>query len=248
MAGHSKWANIKHRKGAQDAKRAKVFTPIIRDIMVACRSGGGDPNMNASLRTVLANAKSVNMPKDVIERAIKRGTGEIKGEDYVERTYEGYASGGVAVIVKALTDNGTRTVTNVRTAFNKNGGNMGNDGAVAWMFKEEGFLYYPKDIGEEDDVMEKAIEAGADDFVAEEEGYRISTSVEDFGTVRDALAEIYGKAEEGDLTYTPTQTQEVTDLETAQKVMKVVAALEDDDDVQEAISNMDISDELAEQL
>ena len=248
MAGHSKWANIKHRKAAQDAKRAKVFTPIIRDIMVASRAGGGDPNANASLRTVLEKAKAVNVPKDVIERAIKRGTGEIEGADYVERTYEGYGAGGVAVMVKTLTDNPTRTVTNVRTAFNKAGGNMGNDGAVAWMFKECGQIVYPTSIGSEEDVEESVIMAGADDFSAGDDLYEIITTVEDFGIVRDALAEQYGEAEEGDLTYQPTQTQAVNDLETAQKILKLTEALEDDADVQSVITNADIPDEIAEKL
>ena len=247
MAGHSKWANIKHQKAKVDAKRGKVFTKLIRDIMTAAK-GGGNPNDNPSLALAVKKAKDANMGKDVIERAIKRGTGEIQGDDYVERTYEGYGPCGVAIIVKTLTDNPTRTVTNVRTAFNKNGGNMGNDGAVAWMFKECGMIVYPQSVGEEDAVMEEAIMAGADDFAAEGEIYQITTQVADFGAVRDALQEKYGDAEEADLTYVPTQTQDVSSLEDAQKVMKLQAALDDDDDVQDVIINMDISDEIAEQL
>lgn len=248
MAGHSKWSNIKHRKAAQDSKRAKIFTPIIRDVMVAARAGGGNPNDNASLRTVLEKAKSVNVPKDVIERAIKRGTGEIEGADYVERTYEGYGAGGVAIMVKTLTDNSTRTFTNVRTAFSKSGGNVGTDGAVAWMFKEEGVLLYPARIGDVDAVLEAAIDAGADDVESTDDGHKISTTKEDFGLVRDALEAKFGEAEEGDITFTPTQMQEVTDLDVARKIMKLIDALEDDADVQEAIPNADFAEGLLEQL
>ncbi len=250
MAGHSKWANIKFRKAAQDKKRGKIFTKIIRDLMSAARQGGGDPAGNPLLRVALDAARKENMPKDTVERAIKRGTGEIEGADYVELTYEGYAPAGVAVMVKALTDNNVRTVTNVRTAFNKNGGNMGNDGAVAWMFRHCGQILYPLAIGEEESVMEAAIEAGADDFAADkEEGfYKITTEVADFGAVRDALEEKFGRAESADLTYIPTQTQPVNDAETAKAVMKLVDALEDDDDVQEVIVNMDLDDSVAEQL
>jgi YebC/PmpR family DNA-binding regulatory protein len=248
MAGHSKWANIKFRKAAQDKKRGKVFTKIIRDLVTAARQGGGEVDSNPALRVALDKAKAANMNKDVVERAIKRGTGELEGADYVERTYEGYAAAGVAVLVTSITDNATRTVTNVRTAFNKNGGNMGNDGAVAWMFNQCGLILYPTTIGEEDAVMEAAIEAGAADFEAEEEFYKITTEVADFGTVRDTLAETYGEAQEADLTYVPTNMQPIDDLETAKKVQKLVDALEDDDDVQDVFINMDIADELAEQL
>lgn len=249
MAGHSKWSNIKHQKAKVDAKRGKIFTKLIRDLMVAARSGGsGDPNDNAALRLAVDTARKHNMPKDTMERAIKRGTGEIEGADYVEKTYEGYGPSGVAVMVKTLTDNSTRTVTNVRTTFNKNGGNMGNDGAVAWMFDQRGVIVYPEMAGDEDAVMEAAIEAGADDFEAADDLYRIITQVEDFGTVRDALQSAYGDAESADLTFIPNNLQAVEDLDTAQKVQKLVDALDEDDDVQDVIVNMDISDELAEQL
>lgn len=248
MAGHSKWANIKHQKARQDAKRGKVFTKIIRDIMTAAKSGGGDPNDNPSLGLAIKKAKDANMGKEVMERAIKRGTGEIQGADYVERTYEGYATSGVAVMVVTLTDNPTRTVTNVRTAFNKNGGNMGNDGAVAWMFDHRGIILYPASIGDEDTIMEAAIEAGADDFEAEGEFYRVTTQVADFGSVRDTLEAAYGEAESADLTYVPNNMQAIDALEDAQKVMKLVAALDDDDDVQDVIVNMDVSEDIASEL
>ncbi len=247
MAGHSKWANIKHQKARTDAKRGKVFTRLIRDIMTAAKAGGGDLGGNASLRLAVDKAKANNMGKDVIERAIKRGTGEIEGADYVERLYEGYAQAGVAVIVTTLTDNPTRTVTTVRTAFNKNGGNMGNEGAVAWMFDHKGLIIYPTTIGGEDAVMEAAIDAGADDFEADDL-YKITTNVEDFGAVRDALVATYGEPESADLTYIPNQTQAVSDLETAQKIMNLVAALDEDDDVQDVIVNMDIDESIAAQL
>ncbi len=248
MSGHSKWSTIKHQKARTDAKRGKVFTKLIRDLMTAARQGGGNINDNSSLRLAVESARKLNMPKDTMERAIKRGTGEIEGADYVEKVYEGYAPHGVAVIVKTLTDNGTRTVTNVRTAFNKNGGNMGNDGSVAWMFEEKGVIIYPQKIGEEDAVMEAAIEAGADDFEPEGEIYKILTSVTDFGIVRDAMQEKYGDAVEADLSYIPTQTQPITTVEQAESVLKLVAALDDDDDVQDVIINMDTPEEVTAQL
>lgn len=248
MAGHSKWANIKHQKARNDAKKGKIFTKLIRDIMTAAKMGGGDPAANSSLRLVLEKARQANMGKDVIDRAIKRGTGEIQGEDYSERTYEGYAPGGVALMITTLTDNPTRTITNIRTIFNKNGGNSGNDGTVAWMFKQQGEIAYPASVGDEDTIMEAAIEAGAADFSAEDDYYYIYTDVADFGTVRDALEDQFGAAEEADLVYTPTQPQPITDVETAQSVMKIIAKFEDDDDVQNVFHNMDISDDIAAQL
>lgn len=248
MAGHSKWANIKHRKGAQDAKRGKIFTKIIRDIMTAAK-GGGNPTDNPSLKLVLDKARAANMTKDVIDRAIKRGTGEIQGEDYVEKVYEAMGQGGVGVIIKTLTDNGTRTYNNVRLAVSKAGGNLGEQGSVMWQFNHNGLMVFPNTIGEEDEVMEIAIEAGAADFEAEGEIYKIITEVADFGIVRDAMVAKYGQPlEDPDLTYIPTNTIEVTDLETAEKVQKLVDAIDEDDDVQDVITNMDISDEIAEAL
>ncbi len=248
MAGHSKWANIKHQKARVDAKRGKIFTRLIRDVMTAARSGGGDVNSNPSLRLAVETARKNNMTKDTIERAIKRGTGEIAGDDYVEKVYEGYGPAGVAIIVKTLTDNGTRTFTNVRTAFNKNNGNLGTDGSVAWMFEERGMLQYPVSIGTEDDVMEAAIEAGAADFEPSDEIYTVYTEVTDFGEVRNALIEKYGDPAEADLTFVPKQTQPVADAETARKVIKLVEVLEEDDDVQNVIVNMELDDAVAESL
>lgn len=248
MAGHSKWANIKHRKAAQDKKRGKIFTRLIQEIMTAARSGGGDPKDNPSLRLALDNARAENMPKDTVDRAIKRGTGEIKGADYEEVVYEGYGPNGVAFIVKCLTDNRTRTVANVRTCFNKNGGQMGDSGTVAWMFDLKGVIVYPKDVADEEPFMETAIEAGAEDVLMEGDVYEVHTAMEDFGTARDTLKEQYGKAESADLTYISNQLTPVTDEETAEQVMKLYQALEDDDDVQTVTTNADMEDAMMEKL
>lgn len=248
MAGHSKFKNIQHRKAAQDKKKAKVYTKYIRDIMTAARQGGGDLASNPMLRSLVDKARKENMTNDVIGRAIKRGTGEIAGADYIERTYEGYGPGGVAVFVTTLTDNPTRTITNVRTAFTKNGGNVGTDGSVAWMFKQVGQITYPLSIGSVDKVLEAAIMAGAEDAENDDAEHLITTSVAGFGLVRDELASEFGEATNTELVYIPTQMQAVTDLETAQTIFKMIDVLENDDDVQSVVSNMDLPDELAEQL
>jgi YebC/PmpR family DNA-binding regulatory protein len=240
MAGHSKWANIKHRKAAQDKKRGKIFTRIIREIMTAARHGGGDISANPNLRLAVDNARAENMPKDTIERAIKRGTGEIEGADYVEVIYEGYGPGNVAMIVKCLTDNKTRTVANVRAAFGKNGGRFGE--AVVWMFDQKGIILYPNTIGVEDAVMEAAIDAGADDVLVEAEGYEIHTAVDDFAAVRDALQAKFGKPEEADLGFVPKNHAPVTDADKAAGLMKLITTLEDDDDVQTVTTNADVDD------
>jgi YebC/PmpR family DNA-binding regulatory protein len=239
MAGHSQFKNIMHRKAAQDKKKAKVATKLIRDIMTAARGGGGaDLNANPSLRTAVEKARKENLTKDTIDRAIKRGTGEIAGADYAERTYEGYAAGGVAVLVTTLTDNPTRTITNIRIAFTRHGGNVGTDGAVAWMFKNVGQMVYPASIGSADTVLEAAIEAGADDVVSSDEGHIILTTVADFITVRNTLQAKFGEAEEAELTYIPTQTQAVTSAEVRESIAKMVEALEADDDVQSVVTNL----------
>lgn len=248
MAGHSKFKNIMHRKAAQDKKKAKVYTKYIRDIMTAARTGGGDLNANPALRTLADKARKENMTNEVITRAIKRGTGEIAGADYIERTYEGYGASGVAVIITALTDNPTRTITNIRTAFTKNGGNVGSDGSVAWMFKQVGQITYPASKGTADAIMEAAIMAGADDAESDEISHTIYTSVPDFGAVRDALAQQLGEAETSELAYIATQTQTVTSLEVAQSILKMVETLENDDDVQSVTTNLDLPESLAAQL
>ena len=248
MAGHSKFKNIQHRKAAQDKKKAKVYTKYIRDIMTAARQGGGEIASNPNLRSLVDKARRENMTNEVVTRAIKRGTGEIAGADYIERTYEGYGPGGVAVFITTLTDNPTRTITNVRTAFTKNGGNVGQDGTVAWMFKQVGQLTYPLAIGSIDKVLEAAIMAGAEDADNDDESHIITTSVAGFGLVRDELAADFGEATTAELAYIPTQMQAVTDLETAQIIFKMVDVLENDDDVQAVVTNMELPDDLAEKL
>ncbi|HEX2858659.1 MAG TPA: YebC/PmpR family DNA-binding transcriptional regulator [Alphaproteobacteria bacterium] len=248
MAGHSQFKNIMHRKAAQDKKKAKVYTKYIRDIMTAAKQGGGDLSSNPSLRTLVEKARKENMTNSVVERAIKRGTGEIAGADYAERTYEGYGAAGVAVMVTTLTDNPTRTITNVRTAFNKFGGNVGSDGAVAWMFKHAGLFTYPLAIGNEDKVTEAALNAGADDIQNTGEMWEITSAPSDFTAVRDALAKTLGEPTESNLTYIPTQLQAVTDLETAQSIMKMVEMLEADDDVQTVTTNLDLPEDIAAKL
>ena len=248
MAGHSKFKNIQHRKAAQDKKKAKVYTKYIRDIMTAARQGGGDLASNPTLRSLTDKARKENMTNEVITRAIKRGTGEIAGADYIERTYEGYGPGGVAVFITTLTDNPTRTITNVRTAFTKNGGNVGQDGSVGWMFKQVGQLTYPLSVGSIDKVLEAAIMAGAEDADSDDIEHLITTSVAGFGLVRDDLASEFGEATNAELAYIALQMQAVTNLEIAQSIIKMVDVLEADDDVQTVVTNMDLSDDIAEQL
>jgi YebC/PmpR family DNA-binding regulatory protein len=238
MAGHSQFKNILHRKAAQDKKKAKVATKLIRDIMTAARIGGGDANANPSLRAALDKARKDNLNKDTLDRAIKRGTGEIQGADYLERTYEGYGPGGVAVLVSALTDNPTRTITNLRTAFSRNGGNVGTDGSVAWMFKQVGQIYYAPSVGNAEKVLEAAIMAGADDAESSTDGHVITTAVASFASVRDALQQALGEPEEAELTYFATQTQALTNPEQLEQIEKLLEALENDDDVQSVSSNL----------
>lgn len=248
MAGHSKFKNIQHRKAAQDKKKAKIYTKYIRDIMTAARQGGGDLASNPSLRSLVDKARRENMTNEVVTRAIKRGTGEIAGADYIERTYEGYGPGGVAVFITTLTDNPTRTITNVRTAFTKNGGNVGQDGSVGWMFKQVGQITYPLKVASIDKMLEAAIMAGAEDADADDESHLITTSVGGFGLVRDELIAEFGEPVTAELAYIPTQMQAVTDLEIAQSIMKMIDTLENDDDVQSVVSNMELPDDLAEKL
>ncbi|MFO0500478.1 MAG: YebC/PmpR family DNA-binding transcriptional regulator [Pseudomonadota bacterium] len=239
MAGHSQFKNIMHRKAAQDKKKGKIATKLIRDIMTAARGGGGgDVNSNSALRTAIEKARKENLVKETIDRAIKRGTGEIAGADYIERTYEGHGPGGVAVIVTALTDNPTRTITSLRTIFNKAGGSVGADGAVAWMFKSVGMIIYPAQIGSEDVVLEAAIEAGAEDVQSDAETHQILTAPTDFAAVKTALCNRFGEAEEAELTYIATQTTAAKDEDHAASVWKFVEALENDDDVQSVVVNL----------
>jgi YebC/PmpR family DNA-binding regulatory protein len=247
MSGHSKWSTIKRKKGATDAKRGKVFTKLIKEITVAARFGGGDPDANPRLRTAIAAAKSENMPKDNIERAIKKGTGELEGVAYEEVIYEGYGPGGAAVLVESLTDNKNRTVADVRHIFTKSGGNLGEAGCVAWMFDNKGFLVLEKSTVNEEVLMEVALEAGAEDIRDEENIFEVITEPEDFDSVKKALDTKGLQCVVAEITMLPKTTVELEGKE-AEQMLRLMDGLEDSDDVQKAYSNFDISDETLEGL
>ncbi len=239
MAGHSKWANIQHRKKAQDAKRGKIFTRLIREISVAAREGGGDPEANPRLRLAIDKANAANVPKDNIERAIKKATGDLEGAAYEELRYEGYAPGGVAVMVDCLTDNRNRTVAAVRHAFSKYGGNLGTDGSVAYLFEKKGVLSFAPGTSEEQ-VMEVALEAGAEDVLSDEDGsIEVLTAPDDFEAVREALRGADLPVDEAEVTQRAAVLVDL-DVETGQKVLKFLDLLEDLDDTQDVWSNADI--------
>jgi YebC/PmpR family DNA-binding regulatory protein len=247
MAGHSKWANIQHRKNTQDAKRGKLFTRLIREITVAARMSGGDPGANPRLRLVMDKALAANMPRDTIDRAIKRGTGTLDGVEYEEIRYEGYGPGGVAVMVDAMTDNRNRTVAEVRHAFGKCGGNLGTSGSVAFQFSEQGVLSYPAG-SDEDRIMEVALEAGADDVVSNDDGsVDVLTAPALFQTVREAMLAAGLKPEEAEITQRASSSTTLG-LEDAQKMVKLLEMLEDLDDTQNVYSNADIPDAILAQL
>jgi len=246
MAGHSKFKNIMYRKGAQDAKRAKVFTKIGRELTVAARAGP-DPEFNAALRSAIVVAKAANMPKDNIERAIKRGSGGEDGVVYDEITYEGYGPGGVALIVKTLTENRNRTAAEVRTAFSKHGGNMGETGSVAFQFSRVGAINYGADVGDVDTVFEAALEAGADDVASSEEEHAISCATDDLHSVSAALETGLGAPQSARLIWRPQNSIEV-DEKAAATLLKLIEALDDSDDVQTISANYDISDDVLERL
>lgn len=247
MAGHSKWANIQHRKNAQDAKRGKLFTKLIREITVSARMGGGDAGSNPRLRAAIDAALSANMTKDTVERAIRRGTGETGAESYEEVRYEGYGPGGVAVMVDCMTDNRNRTVGEVRHAFSKHGGNLGSDGSVAFMFSKNGVISYPAGASE-DRILEVALDAGAQDVVTNDDGsFDVLTTPEDFGAVQDALEAAGLKAEAAELTMRAASNV-VIDGENAEKMLKLLDVLEDLDDVQKVYSNAEIGDEALAKL
>jgi YebC/PmpR family DNA-binding regulatory protein len=248
MSGHSKWSTIKRKKGAIDAKRGKVFTRLIKEITVAARSGGGDPEGNPRLRSAIATAKTENMPKDNIARAIKKGTGEIAGEVYDEIMYEGYGPGGVAILVECLTDNRNRTVADVRHYFAKNNGNLGESGCVAYMFDKKGLILVDKSTVEEEVLMDAALEAGAEDVVEEESEFQIFTAPEDFDEVRGALETAGIGFLDASVSMIPQNTVEVVDEKIARALMKLMESLEDHDDVQNIYANFDIDDDLMEQL
>lgn len=245
MAGHSKFKNIMHRKGRQDAKRAKVFAKLGREVTVAARQGP-DPNFNAALRLAVANAKALNMPNDVINRAIQKAQGN-DAENYEEIRYEGYGPGGVAVIVEALSDNRNRTASEVRTAFSKNGGNLGETGSVAFMFDRVGQITYPAAVAGAEAMFEGALEAGAEDVESDDENHTITCQPDDFAAVRDALEECFGEPEEARLAWKPQNSISV-DEGTAQTLLKLIDALEDNDDVQRVAANFEVDDEIMERL
>jgi len=247
MAGHSKWANIQHRKGAQDAKRGKIFTKFIREITVSARMGGGDPSNNPRLRAVIDKALTANMTKDTIERAIKKGTGAAEGDNYEEVRYEGYGPGGIAVLVDCLTDNRNRTVGEVRHAFSKAGGNLGTDGSVSYMFKKVGILSFPKGV-DEDKLMEAALEAGADDVVNNDDGSAdVMTTQENFEAVKAALAEAGLVPDNAEVTM-QADTNTALEQDEAEKLIRLIERLEDLDDVQNVYSNADISEEILDKI
>ncbi|AFJ02877.1 DNA-binding regulatory protein, YebC/PmpR family [Methylophaga frappieri] len=247
MAGHSKWANIQHRKGAQDAKRGKLFTRLIREITVAARMGGSDPASNPRLRAAIDKALGSNMTKDVIERASKRGAGELEGVAYEEVRYEGYGPNGIAIMVDCMTDNRNRTVAEVRHVFTKRGGNMGTDGCVAFMFNQKGIISFATDV-EEDDIMEVALEAGAEDIVTNDDGsIDVFTPPEDYAAVKDALDNAGFSAQSAEVTMHPDNTVSL-ELDDAQKAIALIEAFEELDDVQQVYSNADFSDEVMAQL
>lgn len=247
MAGHSQFKNIMHRKGAQDAKRAKQFGKIIRELTVATRSGLPDPNSNPRLRAAIVAAREVNMPKDTIERAIKKASGGAGGDDYVEMRYEGYGPAGVAVIVEALTDNRNRTASEVRAAFSKSGGSMGETNSVSFMFRRLGVIVYPASVASEDDMLEAAIEAGAENVVSTDTTHEVTCEVESFFAVKDALEARFGEAESAKLDWRPENTV-ILDEEKARSLFKFLDVLEDNDDVQNVYANFDLPDDLAEKL
>jgi YebC/PmpR family DNA-binding regulatory protein len=245
MSGHSKWATIKHRKGAQDKARGKLFAKVLRQVEVAAREGGGDINTNATLRTMFGKARDASVPTDTIERAIKRGTGDLEGVRYESVTYEGYAPGGVAVIVECLTDNRNRTGADVRSTFTRNGGSMAEPGAVSWQFERKGVVIMPKTVAE-DDLMLVALEAGAEDLTDEGDTWQITCPPTELGRLRAALEDAGFAYDSADLTMLATTTVPLGTESDARRVLRVIDGLEEDDDVQNVYANFDIPDSILE--
>lgn len=247
MSGHSKWSSIKHKKGATDAKRGKIFTKLIKEITVAARMGGGDPDANPRLRTAIAAGKSENMPKDNIERAVKKGTGELEGVNYEESTYEGYGPGGAAVFIESVTDNKNRAVADIRHIFSKHGGNLGENGCVAWMFDKKGYIAIEKKAVDEDSLMETAIEAGAEDVREDNGSFEIITEPDDFESVKTAIDKAAIPYIDAEITMLPQST---TNLEGKQalQMVKLMEALDDCDDVQKVYTNADIPEEIVNNM
>jgi YebC/PmpR family DNA-binding regulatory protein len=242
MSGHSKWATIRHKKGAQDAKRGKLFSKLIKEITIAAKMGGGDEESNPRLRTAVLKAKAANMPKDNIERAIKKGTGELGGDEYFELTYEGYGPNGVAILVDTLTDNKNRTAADVRSIFNKNGGNLGENGSVSYLFTRKGIITYEADTYSEDDILEVALEAGAEDVESSDDTIEVTTTPEDFETVLQTLTEAGLEHSVAEVSRVPDATISLDDDGT-RKALRLIELLDDHDDVQEVATNLDIPDD-----
>ncbi len=247
MSGHSKWATIKHRKGAADAKRGKLFAKLIKQVEVAARTGGGDPDANPTLRTMYQKARDNSVPLDTIERAVKRGTGELEGVNYEQITYEGYAPGGIALLIECLTDNRNRTSSEIRSTLTKHGGSLAEPGAVSWQFERKGVVLVPTSVDEED-LMMLTVDAGAEDIVDEGEMWRIITAPSDLNEVRDALDEAEVAVEFADLTMLPTSTVEMTDVGDLKKLLNLIDVLDDLDDVQDVQDNSEAAADLVESV
>jgi YebC/PmpR family DNA-binding regulatory protein len=247
MSGHSKWSTIKHKKGAADAKRGKIFTKLIKEITVAARLGGGDPDANPRLRTAVAAAKAENMPKENIDRAVKKGTGELEGVNYEEVTYEAYGPGGVAVLVNCLTDNKNRTVADLKHIFDRHSGSLGEPGCVAWMFSQKGILIFDKEGVDEETLFDIALEAGAEDVREEESTFEVITGTADFETVRKATDEAKLTYSVAEISMIPQNTVNLEEKK-AQQMLNLMEALEDNDDVSRVYANFDIPDDVMEAM
>jgi YebC/PmpR family DNA-binding regulatory protein len=247
MSGHSKWKNIYIRKGAQDAKKGKIFTKVTKELMLAAKAGGGDPGINARLRSAIAAAKAVNLPKDKMDQAIKKGTGELAGGNIDEITYEGYGPGGVAVLVEAATDNRNRTVAEVRSIMSKSGGSLGESGCVAWMFDKKGVISLDRAKHGEEQLLELALEAGAEDVVDQDDAWEVHTAPENFEAVRQTLEDAGLEILSAEVSMVPKNTVDV-DVETGRKLLKMLDALDDNDDVQRCHSNFELPDELLAEM
>lgn len=247
MSGHSKWSSIKHKKGAADARRGKIFTRLIKEITVAARLGGGDPDGNPRLRSAIAAAKAENMPKDNIERAIKKGTGELEGTNYEETNYEGYGPGGVAVLVDCLTDNKNRTVADLKHHFERNGGNLGEPGCVAWIFEKKGLIVIDRDKADEDLLLGLALEAGAEDVKDDENQFEIVTEPSDFESVKKAIEDANISFNLAEVTMIPKNTVKLEGKK-AQQMLNLMEVLEDNDDVSNVYANFDIPDDVIEAM
>lgn len=249
MSGHSKWNNIQHRKGSQDKKRASLFTKLGKELTIAAKEGGGDIGFNPRLRLAVEKAKAGNMPKDILERAIKKGTGELAGVDYLEIRYEGYGPSGTAFIVDVVTDNKNRSASDVRSTFSKKDGNLGSDGAVSWMFNKKGEIIISSDqVKDSEEFMMEVLEAGAEDIVEEDGEYQVITDSADFRSVLDSLTKAGYKYEEAEVTMLPENKVNITDLAIAKKVLALYETLDYLDDVQDVYSNFDIPEEILNQI